>query len=310
MTTLVYPKTDAAVMEVVIYKIQKSYTKDFEEILSKARETIEGFPGFIEYQTLRSVSNDHLFVDLVKWKSFAEAKNAAKKVEEMKDLAPFMAAFDQILVMDHFRHFTDEIQNSEKLDLFKTDKNYYKSSPEPAIIEIPATNYLSLKGLSSPEDEQFLCAIEAIYAVAYSLKYTSKVLGHDFVVPKMEGQWWVESELPFEEVPREEWHWNILIRLPDFITPQQVDKSAEEVVNKNNLTQANEVNFITLMEGTCVQILHIGSYDNEKGTLEKMMSYIQDRGKVINGYHHEIYISDPRKTPSEKLKTLIRYPIR
>lgn len=308
MTSLVYQKTEAAVMEVVIYKIKKGSADNFEEVLSAARSTIEDFPGFIEYKTLRSKSSDMLFIDLVKWGSLESAKAAAKKVEEMKEMEAFMAAFEEILIMDHFELFTDEVSN-HKTEL-RIDPGYYKATLEPKIIELGPINYLSIKGISSPEDTKFLGAVEAIYAVANNLRFASNSTGSGFEIANMEALWWVEANLPFDQTPQEDWHWNILIKLPDFIDPEQVDAAVEQAIHKNRIILANEVEFTTINEGKSVQILHIGSYEEEKPTIDKVMEFLKANNLQINGHHHEIYISDPAKTAKENLKTVIRYPVK
>ena len=311
MTTLVYPKTEATVVEVVIYKVKQDNSNNFEDILSMARSTIENFPGFIEYKTLRSMSSDMLYIDLVKWDSLKSARLAAKNVERMKDLSPFVAAFEEILIMDHFELFTDDASvPNTKPDLFKTDSNYYNATKEPRLIESGPLNYLSIHGVCAPEDPRFLNAVEAIYSVAFNLKFASKAVGKDFVVAKMEGQWWAESDQPFDQTPRDEWYWSILIRLPDFISSEEVDKAVEEAIHKNNIGLANEVQFSTINEGKSVQILHVGSYADKKTTIDKIITFIDVHGLEINGHHHEIYLSDPRTTPAEKAKTIIRYPVK
>ncbi|MBL6449762.1 GyrI-like domain-containing protein [Fulvivirga sp. 29W222] len=303
MTSLVYPKTQTAVVETVIYKIKPDHSDDFEEVLSIARSTIEKFPGFIEYKALRSISRDLLFIDLVKWNSIDLARKA--------ELESFIAVFDEILIMDHFEPFTDDItRHIRKLDLFRADPNYYQASQEPHIIELKPLKYLSIKGIGTPENMNFKNAVEAIYSISYNLKFTSKSIGKDFVVAKMEGQWWVESGAPIAEAPPEEWQWNILIRMPEFISTNKVDKAVEEVIHKNNISLANEVQLITLNESRSVQIMHTGSYNDEKSTIDRLMKFIREHSLKVNGYHHEIFVSDPRNTPIEKLKTIIRYPVK
>lgn len=196
----------------------------------------------------------------------------------------------------------------EKLDLKKSHPEYYKANKNVQIVDLDTFKYLSIKGVSAPEDDLFIKSIEAIYKVAYGLKKIFKSKGNDFTVAKMEGQWWVESPLPFAEVPRNEWYWNILIRLPDFIDSADVDQVVQDLVQKN-IPLVNEVAFYLMDEGKSVQTLHVGSYDEEEETIGKLFSFIEENGMKINGYHHEIYISDPRRTPVDRLKTIIRYPV-
>ena len=196
----------------------------------------------------------------------------------------------------------------EKLDLRKTHAEYYKANGSVKVIDLKSLPYLSIKGVSAPEDDLFMNSIEAIYKVAYDLKKHFKANGQDFTVAKMEGQWWVESDLPFKEVPRNEWYWNILIRLPDFVKKEDVENSVQTLVKKG-LDLVNEVVYEEINEGKSVQAMHIGSYEEEEETIGKLFSFIEENGLKINGYHHEIYINDPRRTPEERLKTIIRYPV-
>lgn len=307
MTTMTVAK-DSAIYELVVYKIKGEYKETYDEVLQEARKTILNFPGLIEHQTFRSSENDLVFMDLVKWSTLELALEAAKKLETMKELAPFMAAFEEIKIMDHFELFDTE--NMNKLDLTKTDKNYYTAKKDPQLVDVSAYNYLNISGVSAPEAEVFTSAIEALYAVAYGVKFAYKEEGKDFVVPKMEGQWWVEGELPFDQTPREEWHWNIVIPMPEFVSKSVVESAIQQAIAKKGLAQISEVEFKPLNEGKSVQILHLGSYEDEAPTLEKLFAFVAEQGLEINGYHHEIYLSDPRRTESSKLRTILRYPVK
>ncbi len=307
MTTMTVAK-NTMVYELVVYKIKPEYADSYDDVLEEAREHILAFPGMIQHQTFRSSEDELIFMDLVKWNSLEEAQNAAKKLEQMKELAPFMASFEEIRFMDHFELFNTETMN--KLDLTKADKTYYTAKNTPQIIEVTPYDYLTISGVSAPEDDIFLKAIEAIYAVAYGVKFTYKEEGKDFVVPKMEGQWWVEGELPFDQTPRNEWHWKIAIPMPEFVSSKVVEKAIQHAIEKKGAAQISEVEFAPLNEGKAVQILHLGSYEEEASTLATLFKFVEDQGLEINGYHHEIYLSDPRKTAPEKLRTILRYPVK
>ncbi len=146
----------------------------------------------------------------------------------------------------------------EKLDLTKAHPEYYKANRNVKVIDLQAFKYLSIKGVSAPEDELFIKSIEAIYKVAYTIKKKFKSQDKDFTVAKMEGQWWVESPLPFNEVPRNEWYWNILIRLPEFVEKQDVEEAVQSLAQKK-LQLVNEVEFYLMNEGKSVQTMHIVS---------------------------------------------------
>ncbi|MEM2896880.1 MAG: GyrI-like domain-containing protein, partial [Candidatus Bathyarchaeia archaeon] len=145
---------------------------------------------------------------------------------------------------------------------------------------------------------------------AYGLKNICKKQGKDFGVPKLEGLWWVESDRPALEVPREEWRWKLLIRMPDFVTSEIVEKTKEEVFKKKGMELIKEIKFEKIREGKCVQILHVGPYSTEPRSLAKMRKLMEEKKFVESGLHHEIYLSDPRKVAPEKTKTILRQPVK
>lgn len=203
---------------------------------------------------------------------------------------------------------------TEKLDLKKLDKVYYTAKTTPEIIDLDSYFYVTIQGQSSPDDPRFIQAIEALYATVYGIKFLAKAEDNDFVVPKMEGQWWIEQEVKkmddFLKVPKSEWHWKIMVRMPDFIEGDHFHRSIESIkIRKPELSNIDQVHFELINEGTCAQILHTGSYDAEAPTLEKLHAFIEQEEMKISGHHHEIYLKDPMKNEQEKLKTIIRYPI-
>ena len=202
----------------------------------------------------------------------------------------------------------------EKLDLQKADKNYYKASPTPEIRDLDSYYYLSREGSGKPESEDFNKAIEQTYAVAYKIKFLCKAEDMDFTVPKMEAFWWIagglEKQYLFPQTPREDWFWKIVIRMPDFVEADHFYRAVQTVKTKTpELLEKDEVKYELINEGKCVQILHLGSYSMEEPTIMKMMDYIQECGLKVTGYHHEIYLSDPRKTTEPKLRTILRYGV-
>lgn len=203
----------------------------------------------------------------------------------------------------------------EKLDLQKADPNYYKVGKEPKVVDLDPYYYLIVQGKGSPESEHVWKAVEKLYAVAYSIKFNCKAEDMDFVVPKMEGFWWIDGgfyeQHKMPETPKDKWNWKFMIRMPDFVEEDHFYRAIQKVKLKNpKLIQNDEVSFELLNEGRCIQILHLGSYHNEEANVSRIMEYAQNKGLTINGYHHEIYLSDPRRTPEHKLKTIIRYQIK
>ena len=197
-----------------------------------------------------------------------------------------------------------------KLDLVKEYKAYYKAGKKPEIVEFGEANYLSIEGKGEPAGEVFVSKVEALYPLAYGIKKICKEQDNDFGVPKLEGLWWVEGNKPALEVPRSEWCWRLLIRMPGFVTEEMMASVQPEVAKKKKNDLIQEISFEKIMEGKCVQIMHIGPYSTEPETIDSLMEFMAQNGQSVNGLHHEIYLSDPRKTEPSKMKTLIRYPVK
>lgn len=205
-----------------------------------------------------------------------------------------------------------------KLDLSKTLKSYYTAKAKPEIIELPPTHYLSIIGQGDPNGEDFGANVQALYATAYTLKFASKAKGQDFVVAKLEGLWWYDESKysgltmteSVQKVPRNEWQYRLLIQLPDFVKSADVTAAVENVWVKKQLKLAKNVHFYALQEGKAVQMLHLGSYATEIESLLILKDFMDQHGFQRNGLHHEIYLSDVNKTAPEKLKTILREPVK
>jgi len=199
-----------------------------------------------------------------------------------------------------------------KFDLTKEYKTYYTAKTTPEIVEIEEGQFLTIEGKGAPGGDEFQAKVGALYSLAYGVKMLMKKQSKDFTVAKLEGLWWVDSDKPYTEVPREEWRWKLLIRMPEFVTSEIVEKARQEVIKKKKLELVNEVKFEKMKEGKCVQILHIGPYSTEPESIAKMEKLMEEKNLVKNGFHHEIYLvmAYPRKVPDEKLKTILRQPVR
>lgn len=197
-----------------------------------------------------------------------------------------------------------------KLDMTKAYPEYYSAKATPQIVDLEPYHYLTLEGVSAPEDPLFNSAIEQCYAVAYGIKFMCKAQDMDFVVPKMEAFWWVTSELPFDQTPRNGWHWKILFRMPDFVGTSEFEQAVQNALDKGKLSANHQLKLEQIHEGRSVQIMHVGSYEEEKSSLDQVYAFMKEYGLDFNGYHHEIYISDPRKVAPEKLKTILRYAVK
>jgi hypothetical protein len=196
-----------------------------------------------------------------------------------------------------------------KIDLTKEYKSYYNATKKPELIKFDEAQYLSINGIGAPAGDEFNSKVQALYPLAFGVKNLSKKAGRDYVVPKLEGLWWVEDKRPFMDVPREEWHWQLLNRLPEFISIDLIEKARTEVIKKKKIELVKEINIEKMKEGHCVQILHIGPYSTEPETIDKIFEFIMNNDLVPNGLHHEIYLSDPRNTAPEKMKTILRQPV-
>lgn len=206
----------------------------------------------------------------------------------------------------------------DKLDLTKKYKTYFTAKTKPEIVEIEPAQFLSLTGKGDPSDKAFSNNIEALYATAYTLKFIYKVINKDFVVSKLEGLWWFdETQYPEKdlstapsEVPRSEWEYRLLIRLPDFVNQQELENAKETVRTKKGIQLAKQIEFYTMTEGKSVQMLHVGPFSTEPETLKQIQVFCDTNALRKNGLHHEIYLSDFRKTKPAVLKTILREPVR
>jgi len=200
-----------------------------------------------------------------------------------------------------------------KIDFKKELKELYApSAKEISTVKIPKINFLSIDGKGDPNiSKEYQEAIEALYPVAYKIKFTAKKeLGKDYAVMPLEGLWWAKDMSKFSLEDKSTWLWKAMIMQPEFITQKIYQKAVEEVKAKKNLPGLNRIKFETLEEGLSAQILYIGPYADEKPTIDRIHNFIKEQGCSITQKHHEIYLSDPRKTAPDKLKTVIRQPFK
>jgi hypothetical protein len=202
-----------------------------------------------------------------------------------------------------------------KVDFKKELKRLYQPSAKAfAVVDVPAMHYLMVDGHGDPNTAQaYQDAVEALYAVAYKLKFMSKKgLDKDYVVPPLEGLWRAEDMASFTAMrDKSAWDWTMMIMQPSWITQELVEEAVGEVAAKKNLPALSKLRLETYHEGLAAQIMHIGSYDDEAPTIHRMHhEFMPQNGYEPAGKHHEIYLGDPRKVAPEKLKTVIRQPIR
>lgn len=205
-------------------------------------------------------------------------------------------------------------------DFKKEYKEFYLPKNKPQIVNVPKANYIAIRGQGNPNEEggAYKQAIGILYAVAYTLKMSYKtdykINGfYEYVVPPLEGFWWQDGIHGVDYTKKDEFNWISIIRLPEFITKKDFDWAVKTASAKKKI-DCSKAEFLTIEEGLCVQIMHFGSYDDEPASVEKMDQYLAENS-YVNDFsdtrmHHEIYLSDPRKSTPDKLKTVIRHPIK
>ena len=204
-------------------------------------------------------------------------------------------------------------------DFKKEYKEFYLPKNKPEIVTVPAANYIAVQGSGDPNEEggAYQSAIRILYAVAYTLKMSYKTDHQidgffEYVVPPLEGFWWQDGVAGVDYADKSAFHWISVIRLPDFVKPEDLDWAVETAGKKKHL-DCSPAKFWTVDEGLCVQMMHLGPFDAEPASITQMEEYIHARDYVSDftdtRLHHEIYLSDARRVPPEKWKTVLRHPI-
>lgn len=205
-------------------------------------------------------------------------------------------------------------------DYKKEYKEFYMPAAKPSIVTVPKMNYIAVRGSGDPNDEngEYKASISLLYGIAFTIKMSykgdHKIDGYfEYVVPPLEGFWWQDGIRGIDYSRKENFKFISVIRLPEFVTKSEFDWAIAEATRKKK-TDFSQVEFFSYDEGECVQCMHIGPYDNEPVTVAAMHEFAKQNGYEIDitdtRYHHEIYLSDPRKCDACKLKTVIRHPIR
>jgi hypothetical protein len=198
-----------------------------------------------------------------------------------------------------------------KIDWKKDLKHLYlPKSKEFALVDVPPMKFLMADGHGDPnKSPEFQDMMSALYTMAYSLKFALKPTGTDFAVPPPEGLWWMEGA-EFDMRDKSKWDWTLMIMVPDVVTSELFERVRGEAQRKKGLPMLAKVRLETYHEGLSVQILYFGPYSDEGPTITAMHQFIAEQGYVLNGKHHEIYLGDVRRTAPEKLKTVIRQPVK
>lgn len=204
-------------------------------------------------------------------------------------------------------------------DYKKEYKEFYLPPKTPELIDIPSMNFAAVRGKGNPneEDGEYKSSIGLLYGIAFTIKMSRlgsrKIEGYfEYVVPPLEGLWWQEGVSGIDYSKKETFEWISMIRLPDFVTKEDFGWAVAEATKKKGL-DFSRTEFFTYREGLCVQCMHVGPYDAEPATIEKMDAYAAERGYAVDigasRFHHEIYLGDPRRCDETKLKTVLRHPV-
>lgn len=205
-------------------------------------------------------------------------------------------------------------------DYKKEYKEFYMPKNKPEIVDVPEMNFIAVRGKGNPNDEDgdYKAAIGLLYGIAFTIKMSKKgnhvIDGYfDYVVPPLEGFWWQEDTVGVDYSRKEDFCWISVIRLPDFVTKKEFQWAIKEAEKKKG-QDFSKVEFMTIKEGLCVQCMHIGAYDDEPATVALMDKFLSENGYkndfTDKRMHHEIYLSDARRVAPERLKTVIRHPVR
>jgi hypothetical protein len=196
---------------------------------------------------------------------------------------------------------------STKLDLYKTHKAEYVTPRQPALVHTKQARYLVIEGKGAPGNAEFQACIGALYGVAFTVKMRHKAGGgRDYTICKLEARY----DCDLENTPKANWRWKLMIRTPEFIEEKGLREAVETLLKRGKSPEVKAMALESINEGDCVQMLHVGPYEEERESTEAMRRFAETKGLRLVGPHHEIYLSDPRRVPPERLRTILRQPVR
>ncbi len=197
---------------------------------------------------------------------------------------------------------------ARKFDVYKAHRDEYVAPKAPTLVRVGAGRYLTIAGKGDPNGAEFRRKVGALYGSAYTIKFARKKTGRDFKVGLLEGLWWATGGGRMALTsPKRTWRWKLLMRVPDFVTPKDLRRALTELRAKNR--PVAPVRLEPLREGRSVQVLHVGPYGDEPKTLARMDEFARAHGLRFRGRHHEIYLSDPRRVPASRVRTILRHPV-
>ena len=200
-----------------------------------------------------------------------------------------------------------------KIDLRKELRHLYNPSPKAfSVVEVPPLSFIMIDGGGDPNTSpEYQEVIQALYGLSFTLKFASKKqLGIDYTVMALEGLWWADDMNDFLTLNKDRWQWTMMMLQPEHITAEMVEEARAAVAKKRPSSALSQVRFERFHEGLSFQIMYLGAYADEGPTIARMHASVAENGYVFNGKHHEIYVGDPRRTAPERLKTVIRQPVR
>jgi hypothetical protein len=201
----------------------------------------------------------------------------------------------------------------KKIDLKKEFKHLYTASAKkPALVDVPRLNFLMADGTGDPNtSREFKQAVGSLYSVSYTLKFTfKKAKSVDYPVMALEGLWWTDDMSQFSLEKKADWRWTLMIMQPDFVARDMVLKIIKQVREKSGFKDFPDLRLEKLKEGKCAQVLHVGPYEAEGPSVRRLHEFIRESGYELRGKHHEIYLGDPRRSAPDKLKTILRQPVK
>jgi hypothetical protein len=196
------------------------------------------------------------------------------------------------------------------LDLYKVHKTEYVTPRKPALVDTRPARYLTISGRGAPASAEFQNCIGTLHGVAFTIKMARKFAGKDYKVCHLEGLYWGNAkQANMPPTDPNQWNWLLMIRVPDFISEKDLEQAIVQLRAKKKAGDFDRVKLESLDEGSCVQMLHVGPYSEESGTIDQMLEFARQEGIACRGRHHEIYLSDPRRVPPDRLRTILRFPV-
>jgi len=204
------------------------------------------------------------------------------------------------------------MKSTDKIDVCKLYKDQYVTPKSPVLVTMDEAMYLLIDGRGAPGGPEFTDKIGALYGAAFTVKMTRKFAGlQDYTIGKLEAQWWLDGTGGnFAQMPKEKWNWRLMIRTLSIVQRQELATAVEKLLKKGKSPCVEQVKLEAVVEGRCVQMLHVGPYDQEDRSVAIMKVFAEQQGLTLHGRHHEIYLSDPRRIPPERLRTILRIPVR